>query len=98
MNAETVKNYSESKKLLTFTRKVLLNWVYNTKKEKGIPSSPERKAGWCHGEFPQVYEAEREEGLILSEEALGGQLIAHLQSLYPCEFRSHADFSCYKRP
>uniref|UniRef100_A0A8D0MK71 Solute carrier family 9 member C1 n=1 Tax=Sus scrofa TaxID=9823 RepID=A0A8D0MK71_PIG len=38
MNAETVKNYSESKKLLTFTRKVLLNWVYNTKKEKGIPS------------------------------------------------------------
>ena len=44
--------------------------------------SPERKAGWCHGEFPQVYEAEREEGLILSEEALGGQLIAHLQSLW----------------
>ncbi|CAN0417174.1 unnamed protein product [Rangifer tarandus platyrhynchus] len=38
MNAETIKNYSESKKILVFTRKVLLNWVYNTKKEKGIPS------------------------------------------------------------
>uniref|UniRef100_A0A8C0C8V1 Solute carrier family 9 member C1 n=1 Tax=Balaenoptera musculus TaxID=9771 RepID=A0A8C0C8V1_BALMU len=38
MSAETIKNYSESKKILVFTRKVLLNWVYNTKKEKGIPS------------------------------------------------------------
>nr|XP_025139761.1 sodium/hydrogen exchanger 10 isoform X3 [Bubalus bubalis] len=38
MNAETIKNYSESKKIIVFTRKVLLNWVYNTKKEKGIPS------------------------------------------------------------
>ncbi|XP_005675031.1 PREDICTED: sodium/hydrogen exchanger 10 [Capra hircus] len=38
MNAETIKNYSESKKILVFTRRVLLNWVYNTKKEKGIPS------------------------------------------------------------
>uniref|UniRef100_A0A8C3X6Y2 Solute carrier family 9 member C1 n=1 Tax=Catagonus wagneri TaxID=51154 RepID=A0A8C3X6Y2_9CETA len=37
-NAETVENYSEHKKLFTFTRKVLINWVYNTKKEKGIPS------------------------------------------------------------
>nr|XP_010969234.2 sodium/hydrogen exchanger 10 [Camelus bactrianus] len=39
INADTIKNYSESKKILVFTRKVLLNWVYNTKKEKGIPSS-----------------------------------------------------------
>ncbi|XP_047580602.1 sodium/hydrogen exchanger 10 isoform X4 [Lutra lutra] len=38
MSPETIKNYSESKKLLAFIRKVLLNWVYNTKKEKGIPS------------------------------------------------------------
>uniref|UniRef100_A0A8C9AXX3 Solute carrier family 9 member C1 n=1 Tax=Phocoena sinus TaxID=42100 RepID=A0A8C9AXX3_PHOSS len=38
ISAETIKNYSESKKILVFTRKVLLNWVYNTKKEKGIPS------------------------------------------------------------
>uniref|UniRef100_A0AC11AML8 Solute carrier family 9 member C1 n=1 Tax=Ovis aries TaxID=9940 RepID=A0AC11AML8_SHEEP len=38
MNAETIKNYSESKKILVITRRVLLNWVYNTKKEKGIPS------------------------------------------------------------
>ncbi|XP_027442901.2 sodium/hydrogen exchanger 10 isoform X5 [Zalophus californianus] len=38
MSPETIKNYSESKKLLSFIRKVLLNWVYNTKKEKGIPS------------------------------------------------------------
>ncbi|XP_048070719.1 sodium/hydrogen exchanger 10 [Ursus arctos] len=38
MSPETIKNYSESKKLLTFIRKLLLNWVYNTKKEKGIPS------------------------------------------------------------
>ncbi|XP_007458226.1 PREDICTED: sodium/hydrogen exchanger 10 [Lipotes vexillifer] len=38
MSAETIKNYSESKKILVFIRKVLLNWVYNTKKEKGIPS------------------------------------------------------------
>ncbi|KAM5275969.1 solute carrier family 9 member C1 [Hipposideros larvatus] len=38
MNPETLKNYSESKKFLTFIRKVFLNWVYNTKKEKGIVS------------------------------------------------------------
>ncbi|XP_053076822.1 sodium/hydrogen exchanger 10 isoform X2 [Acinonyx jubatus] len=38
MSPETIKAYSESKKLLAFIRKVLLNWVYNTKKEKGIPS------------------------------------------------------------
>ncbi|XP_059020131.1 sodium/hydrogen exchanger 10 isoform X1 [Mustela lutreola] len=38
MGPEAIKNYSESKKLLAFIRKVLLNWVYNTKKEKGIPS------------------------------------------------------------
>ncbi|ELK38413.1 Sodium/hydrogen exchanger 10 [Myotis davidii] len=38
MSLETIKNYSESKTILTFVRKVLLNWVYNTKKEKGIPS------------------------------------------------------------
>ncbi|XP_076723136.1 solute carrier family 9 member C1 [Callospermophilus lateralis] len=38
MTPETIKHYSESKKLLSFLRKVLLNWVYNTKKDKGIPS------------------------------------------------------------
>nr|KAF6478557.1 solute carrier family 9 member C1 [Molossus molossus] len=38
MSLETIKNFSESKKILTFVRKVLLNWVYNTKKEKGTPS------------------------------------------------------------
>lgn len=38
MSPETIKNYSESKKVLSFIRKVLLNWVYNTKKEKGVPS------------------------------------------------------------
>lgn len=38
MSPETIKNYSESKTVLTFVRKVLLNWVYNTKKEKGVPS------------------------------------------------------------
>uniref|UniRef100_A0A2K5PNA3 Solute carrier family 9 member C1 n=1 Tax=Cebus imitator TaxID=2715852 RepID=A0A2K5PNA3_CEBIM len=38
MSLETIRNYSESKKTLTFTRKLLLNWVYNTRKEKGIPS------------------------------------------------------------
>uniref|UniRef100_A0A8C0W9V1 Solute carrier family 9 member C1 n=1 Tax=Castor canadensis TaxID=51338 RepID=A0A8C0W9V1_CASCN len=38
MSPETIKNYSESRKLFAFIRKVLLNWVYNTKKEKGVPS------------------------------------------------------------
>ncbi|XP_058152405.1 solute carrier family 9 member C1 isoform X2 [Dasypus novemcinctus] len=38
MSHETIKNYSESQKSLTFMRKILLNWVYNTKKEKGVPS------------------------------------------------------------
>ncbi|XP_039712780.1 solute carrier family 9 member C1 [Pteropus medius] len=38
MSLETIKAYSESKKFLSFIRKVLLNWVYNTKKEKGVPS------------------------------------------------------------
>nr|KAF6476268.1 solute carrier family 9 member C1 [Rousettus aegyptiacus] len=38
MSLETIKTYSESKKFLSFIRKVLLNWVYNTKKEKGVPS------------------------------------------------------------
>uniref|UniRef100_A0A8D2E8D0 Solute carrier family 9 member C1 n=1 Tax=Theropithecus gelada TaxID=9565 RepID=A0A8D2E8D0_THEGE len=34
MRLETIKNYSESQKTITFTRKLLLNWVYNTRKEK----------------------------------------------------------------
>ncbi|XP_060226971.1 sodium/hydrogen exchanger 10 [Meriones unguiculatus] len=38
MSPENIKNYSESKKLLSFLRKLLLNWVYNTKKDKGSPS------------------------------------------------------------
>uniref|UniRef100_A0A8C2MRJ1 Solute carrier family 9 member C1 n=1 Tax=Cricetulus griseus TaxID=10029 RepID=A0A8C2MRJ1_CRIGR len=38
MSPETIKNYSESKKVLSFLRKLLLNWVYNTKKDKGVPS------------------------------------------------------------
>ncbi|XP_006895420.1 PREDICTED: sodium/hydrogen exchanger 10 [Elephantulus edwardii] len=38
MSPETIKSYSESKKILTFIRKILLNWVYNTRKEKGTPS------------------------------------------------------------
>ncbi|XP_058517269.1 sodium/hydrogen exchanger 10 [Ochotona princeps] len=38
MNAGLIKAYSESKKFLTFVRKLLLNWVYNTKKDKGVPS------------------------------------------------------------
>ncbi|XP_016055587.1 PREDICTED: sodium/hydrogen exchanger 10 [Miniopterus natalensis] len=38
MSPDTIKTYSESKTVLTFVRKVLLNWVYNTKKEKGVPS------------------------------------------------------------
>lgn len=38
MSPENLKNYSESKKLLSFLRKLLLNWVYNTKKDKGAPS------------------------------------------------------------
>nr|XP_019570723.1 PREDICTED: sodium/hydrogen exchanger 10 [Rhinolophus sinicus] len=38
MSPETIKTYSESKKILSFIRKVLLNWVYNTKKEKGVPA------------------------------------------------------------
>ncbi|XP_045041724.2 solute carrier family 9 member C1 [Desmodus rotundus] len=38
MSPETIKNYSESKKMITFVRKILINWVYNTKKEKGAPS------------------------------------------------------------
>ncbi|XP_059133767.1 sodium/hydrogen exchanger 10 [Peromyscus eremicus] len=38
MSPETIKKYSESKKFLSFIRKLLLNWVYNTKKDKGVPS------------------------------------------------------------
>ncbi|EDK98069.1 solute carrier family 9, isoform 10 [Mus musculus] len=40
MSPENIKNFSESKKLLSFLRKLLLNWVYNTKKDKGVPSRP----------------------------------------------------------
>ncbi|XP_054433232.1 sodium/hydrogen exchanger 10 [Pteronotus mesoamericanus] len=36
MSPETIKNYSESKKILSFVRKILINWVYNTTKEKGV--------------------------------------------------------------
>ncbi|KAM9582738.1 solute carrier family 9 member C1 [Trichechus inunguis] len=38
MSPETIKNYSESKKSLSVMRKLLLNWVYNTRREKGVPS------------------------------------------------------------
>ncbi|XP_004706534.1 sodium/hydrogen exchanger 10 [Echinops telfairi] len=39
MSPETIKKYSESKKSLTIMRKLLLDWVYNTRRERGIPSS-----------------------------------------------------------
>nr|XP_054407500.1 sodium/hydrogen exchanger 10 [Pongo abelii]XP_054407502.1 sodium/hydrogen exchanger 10 [Pongo abelii] len=38
MSLDTIKNYSESQKTITFARKLLLNWVYNTRKEKEGPS------------------------------------------------------------
>ncbi|XP_006864274.1 PREDICTED: sodium/hydrogen exchanger 10 [Chrysochloris asiatica] len=38
MSPETIKKYSENKKLLFIMRKLLLNWVYNTRKEKGSKS------------------------------------------------------------
>ncbi|XP_016861736.1 solute carrier family 9 member C1 isoform X4 [Homo sapiens] len=38
MSLDTIKNYSESQKTVTFARKLLLNWVYNTRKEKEGPS------------------------------------------------------------
>ncbi|XP_007945634.1 sodium/hydrogen exchanger 10 [Orycteropus afer afer] len=38
MSPETIKNYSESKKSSSIVRAVLLNLVYNTRKEKGVPS------------------------------------------------------------
>ncbi|XP_053420604.1 sodium/hydrogen exchanger 10 [Nycticebus coucang] len=38
VSLETIKKYSEGKKLLTIVRKLLLDWVYNTRKDKGIPS------------------------------------------------------------
>ncbi|XP_040606695.1 sodium/hydrogen exchanger 10 isoform X1 [Mesocricetus auratus] len=38
LSPENIKNYSEGKKVLSFFRKLLLNWVYNTKKDKGVPS------------------------------------------------------------
>uniref|UniRef100_H0WFR9 Solute carrier family 9 member C1 n=1 Tax=Otolemur garnettii TaxID=30611 RepID=H0WFR9_OTOGA len=38
VSLETIKKYSEGKKLLSVVRKLLLDWVYNTRKDKGIPS------------------------------------------------------------
>ncbi|XP_012507678.1 PREDICTED: sodium/hydrogen exchanger 10 [Propithecus coquereli] len=38
ISIETLKKYSESKKFLTIIRKILLNSVYNTKNENGVPS------------------------------------------------------------
>ncbi|XP_007516412.1 sodium/hydrogen exchanger 10 [Erinaceus europaeus] len=38
MSPKTIKDYYEHKKLLGFIRRALLNWVYNTKKDKGVPS------------------------------------------------------------
>ncbi|KAM6223975.1 solute carrier family 9 member C1 [Rhynchocyon petersi] len=38
MSPETIKSYLESQKLLSFIRKILLNWIYNTRREKRAPS------------------------------------------------------------
>ncbi|XP_012585975.1 PREDICTED: sodium/hydrogen exchanger 10 [Condylura cristata] len=38
LSPDTIKDYSEGNQFLSFSRKLLLNWVYNTKKEKGVPS------------------------------------------------------------
>ncbi|XP_008834042.1 sodium/hydrogen exchanger 10-like, partial [Nannospalax galili] len=38
MSPETLKTYSESKKFLSFIRELLLDWAYNTKKDKVVPS------------------------------------------------------------
>ncbi|XP_066096903.1 solute carrier family 9 member C1 [Saccopteryx bilineata] len=38
MDPETLKNYSESKKIIRFIRKVLLNLMYNTKREEEVSS------------------------------------------------------------
>ncbi|XP_056649434.1 sodium/hydrogen exchanger 10 isoform X2 [Monodelphis domestica] len=38
MSFQTIRAYAEKKKFFNFVRKILLNWVYNTRKEKGVPS------------------------------------------------------------
>ncbi|XP_044525120.1 sodium/hydrogen exchanger 10 [Gracilinanus agilis] len=38
MSFQTIRAYAEKKKIFNFMRKILLNWVYNTRKEKGVPS------------------------------------------------------------
>ncbi|XP_006155196.1 sodium/hydrogen exchanger 10 [Tupaia chinensis] len=39
LSPESIEDYSENRKLFTFIRKLLLNWVYSTNKDKGVPSS-----------------------------------------------------------
>uniref|UniRef100_F7FFD3 Solute carrier family 9 member C1 n=1 Tax=Monodelphis domestica TaxID=13616 RepID=F7FFD3_MONDO len=36
MSFQTIRAYAEKKKFFNFVRKILLNWVYNTRKEKGL--------------------------------------------------------------
>ncbi|XP_063095744.1 sodium/hydrogen exchanger 10 isoform X1 [Cavia porcellus] len=47
INPETIKKYSESKNILGVFRKLLLNWLYNTKKDKG-PLSKNHFLRICH--------------------------------------------------
>ncbi|XP_004624934.2 sodium/hydrogen exchanger 10 [Octodon degus] len=47
INPETIKKYSESKNLLGVMRKILLNLLYNTKKDKG-PTSKYHLLRICH--------------------------------------------------
>ncbi|XP_043849425.1 sodium/hydrogen exchanger 10 [Dromiciops gliroides] len=37
MSFQTIQAYAEKKKIFNIFRKILLNWIYNSKKEKGVP-------------------------------------------------------------
>ncbi|KAM4888051.1 solute carrier family 9 member C1 isoform 2-T3 [Thomomys bottae] len=91
MSPETIKTYSESRKLFAFIRKVLLNWVYNTKKEKGTPSRyvPLRL---CHKiVFAEEFEYIGYLVVVMNTYPMALSWLSQLKDIYDIEIR-HANY------
>ncbi|XP_072470118.1 solute carrier family 9 member C1 isoform X2 [Notamacropus eugenii] len=97
MSFQTIQDYVEKKKIFNVFRKILLNWVYNTRKEKGVaPKTP--IILFCHKiVFSDEFEYTGYLVIILSMAPLIISWLPQLYRLYNIEIRTinHTFISFY---
>ncbi|XP_078002196.1 solute carrier family 9 member C1 [Phascolarctos cinereus] len=87
MSFQTIQAYAEKKKIFNIFRKILLNWVYNTKKEKGVlPKTP--ILVFCHKiVFSDEFEYTGYLVIMLSMAPLVISLLPRLNAIYDKEVK-----------